>query len=70
MEVVDKSLSITNVINRFSSAVTQRIAKAEPINEIIELIAQNLRIENSSYLVSRAVNKLDRRRRWHDTIRN
>ena len=68
MEVVDKSLSITNIIDRFPSAITQRIAKQ--INEIIELVAHNLRIENSSYLIFRAVSKLDKRRRWHDTIRN
>ena len=68
MEVVDKSLSITNIIDGFPSAITRSIAK--PINEVIELVAHNVRIKNSSYFVFGAVSKLDRRRRWHDTIQN
>ena len=68
MEVFDKSLSIRNIIDGFPSAITWSITY--PINQIIEFISHNLRIENSGYLVFRAVNKLDRGWRWHDTIRN
>ena len=68
MEVFDKSLSIRNIIEGFTNAITWRITY--PINQIIEYNSHNLRIENSSYLVFRAFNKLDRGRRWHDTIRN
>ena len=67
MEVFDKSLSIRNIIDGFPNAITWRITY--PINQIIEFISHNLRIENN-YLLFRAVNKLYRGRRWHDTIRN
>ena len=59
MEVVDKSVSITNIIDRFPSAITRRISK--PTNEIIKLVAHNLKIENNNYLVFGAISKLDRR---------
>ena len=66
--VFDKSLTIRNIIEGFPSAITRRIAY--PINQIIELISHNLWIENSNYLVFKAINKFDKGRRWHDTIRN
>ena len=65
MEFVNKSLSVSN---RFPSAISQRIAY--PIHQIIDLVAHNFRIANNSYVVFGAVNKLDGRRRWNNTIRN
>jgi hypothetical protein len=68
MEVVDQSLSITNIIDGFPCAITGGIA--QPINEIIQLVAHNFRIENGGYLVLRAVSKLEGRWGRHDTIGN
>ena len=68
MEVFHTSFNIRNIIDGFPSAITWRISY--PINQIIEFILHNFRIENSNYLVFRAVNKVYRGRRWHIMIRN